>query len=279
MTVTNSDRQLRDLIVLDKLDLGQIPSDYLDHYFTHILCQGGRGQFQLGNKTYQIVQNDIAIWLPSAKVTDLLFTPDFEATILLVSYKTMSMNNPDTVWGIKGYLFSKENPVVSLSEEDKARCYTNFMLLKEKDENTRHRFKKEILNCQIQLFIMDMWDIFSNEIERRLTSHQQRGSVFERFLLLVQEHCMEHRELDFYSGKLFITSKYLTELCKKNSGKTATEWIQNYTTQRIIILLKNKNLTFTEIADRLHFSSQSFFSRYVRQELGVSPSEYRQRLE
>ncbi|MBS4040911.1 MAG: helix-turn-helix domain-containing protein [Flavobacteriales bacterium] len=49
--------------------------------------------------------------------------------------------------------------------------------------------------------------------------------------------------------------------------------------QRLIILLKNPNLTFTEIADTLHFSSQSFFSRYVKKTLGVSPSEYRQRME
>lgn len=89
---------------------------------------------------------------------------------------------------------------------------------------------------------------------------------------------MEEREVDFYAGKLFITSKYLTEVCKKNSGKTASEWIQNYTTQRLIILLENKSLSFTEIADILNFSSQSFFSRYVRKVLGVSPSDYRLRM-
>lgn len=73
--------------------------------------------------------------------------------------------------------------------------------------------------------------------------------------------------------------KYLSEICKKNSGRTASEWIQNYTTQRLIILLENHDLNFTEIADILNFSSQSCFSRYVRKVLGVSPSEYRLRLQ
>ena len=89
---------------------------------------------------------------------------------------------------------------------------------------------------------------------------------------------MEEREVEFYAEKLFITPKYLTEVCKKNSGKTASQWIENYTTQRLIILLENKSLNFTEIADTLNFSSLSFFSRYVRKVLGVSPSEYRQRM-
>jgi AraC-like DNA-binding protein len=56
------------------------------------------------------------------------------------------------------------------------------------------------------------------------------------------------------------------------------ELIQTYTTQRLIILVENTKLDFAEIADKLHFSSPSFFSRYVRKVLDVSPGEYRQRL-
>ena len=89
---------------------------------------------------------------------------------------------------------------------------------------------------------------------------------------------MENREVEFYADKLFITPKYLSEICKKTSGKTASEWIQNYATTRLILLLRNNKLTFTQIADSMNFSSQSFFSRYVRKVLGVSPSVYRERL-
>ena len=137
---------------------------------------------------------------------------------------------------------------------------------------SRLRFK-----LQLQLFVMEMWNIFADRMELRINSNE-KVSLFERFLQLVQVHCMENREVEFYSDKLFITPKYLSEICKKNSGKTASEWIQNYTTQRLIILLRSPNLNFTEIADTLNFSSQSFFSRYVRKVLGVSPSEYRERL-
>ncbi len=276
--VNRSVQQSPDVIVLDRFDTEQIPKDYLERYFTHILCHAGSGQFQMADQTYQISENDIVIWLPSVNITHVLFSPDFKASFLFLSFEVLSKNNPDISWGIKGFLFSQENPVVSLSEKEKGICQTNFRLLQEKYDDTEHRFRQEVLDCQIQMFVMDMWNIFAREIERRLHTNE-RGSLFERFLQLVQVHCMEHREVEFYSEKLFITSKYLTEICKKNSGKTAMEWIQNYTTQRIINLLKNKNLTLTEIAYTLHFSSASFFSRYVRKVLGMSPSEYRQRLE
>lgn len=263
-----------DIILLERFDTGQIPEDYLDRYFTHILCIRGSGRFQTGKGTFRIAENDIVVWLPSAKITDMLFSPDFTALYLLVSYDLMSKNNPDIGWGIKGYLFSQENPVVSLSENDKETCIRNFHLLKRKHDDTSHRFCREVLNCQLQIFVMDMWNIFIHEFEKQRLGNE-RAPLFERFLLLVQEHCMEHREVTFYSEKLFITPKYLTEICKKNSGKPAMEWIQNFTTQRIIILLRNENLTLTEIAGTLHFSSVSFFSRYVKKVLGASPSEYR----
>ena len=113
--------------------------------------------------------------------------------------------------------------------------------------------------------------------KKRILSNE-KGSIFEKFLQLAQMHCMQQREVEFYSDKLFITAKYLSEICKKTSGKTASEWIQNYTTQHLILLLRNKKLSFTDIADTMNFSSQSFFSRYVRKVLGVTPSQYRLRL-
>jgi AraC-like DNA-binding protein len=253
------------------------PRDFSRDYFVHVFCQEGQGQFLLEGKKYQLQKNNFVIWLPLSQVEALLFSPDFKATYLFVSFELMSKNNPDISWGIKGFLFSKENPVLPLSAEVFEKCLVNVLLIQEKSEGANHRFRKELINLQLQIFVMEMWNIFADQMELRFSS-TDKGSLFERFLQLVQKHCLVHREVEFYSDLLAITPKYLTEVCKKASGKTASEWIQNYTVQRLIILLKNPKLTFTEIADTLHFSSQSFFSRYVKKNLGQSPSEFRQRL-
>jgi AraC-like DNA-binding protein len=270
--------EVEDVILLNRFDPAQLPENYSENYFTHILCHAGTGQFEMAGETFSISKNDIVIWLPSANISNVLFSPDFKASYLFLSYDLLSKNNPDISWGIKGFLFSKANPVVELSETDKETCQKNFQLLHDKHQDKAHRFRKEILNRQTEIFVMDMWNVLAQLIEKR-NEGDTRGSLFERFLTLVQDHCMEHREVEFYSSKLFITSKYLTEICKKNSGKTAMEWIHNYTTRRIVLLLRNKDLTLTEIAETMHFSSSSFFSRYVRKTLGVSPSEYRRKLD
>jgi AraC-like DNA-binding protein len=267
----------REIIVAELSGQMDIPAGDKQQYFIHLLCHSGKAGFQMEGKTYQISKGFIAIVLPSVKIKNLNCSRDFKATCLLVSFDLMSKNNPDIGWGIKAYLFSKENPVVHLSAIDAKICANNFRLLHERYRAVHHRFHKEVVNLQLQTFVLDMWNIFSNEIERRNISKQQ-GSLFERFLQLVQFHCMEEREVEYYAGRLFITPKYLTEVCKKSSGKTALEWIHNYTTQRLIILLENKKLSLTDISDALNISSLSFFSRYVRKVLGLSPSEYRRRM-
>jgi AraC-like DNA-binding protein len=266
-----------EIILVNSLADESIPKDYMQNYFTHILCLGGSGQFRINDKLWTIKKDELVILLPKSKIYDLMFTPDFQATILLVSFDLMSKNNPDIGWGIKGYLFSQENPVVSLGQENAERCKNNIHLLFEKYIDFKHRFRSEIINLQLKLFILEMWNMLAAEMEKQIKNNE-KNSLFQRFLQLVQLHCMEQREVEYYASELCISPKYLSEVCKKSSGKNASEWIQNYTTTRLILLLRNEHLSLNEIADSMNFSSQSFFSRYVKKVLGVSPREYRAKL-
>ncbi|WP_234979719.1 helix-turn-helix domain-containing protein [Chitinophaga niabensis] len=189
------------------------------------------------------------------------------------------MNNiPDQSWSINAQLHSRVYPVkTGITIQDKEKILTNFKRLNERFLETGHRFYEEALKLQMQLFILEMWHTFANEYEQRKHS-LQTGTLYERFIQLLQRHCMQHREVQFYSNELNITAKYLNHLCKTHSGITASEWIQRHAKERIIILLQNKGLNISEIADEMEFSSRSFFTRYVKKLLGVTPNEYRGRL-
>ena len=69
---------------------------------------------------------------------------------------------------------------------------------------------------------------------------------------------MNEREVRFYSKQLNITPKYLNRICKANTGVTASQWIQRYTKEKIIVLLRDKNRNIFEIADEMGFSNRSF---------------------
>lgn len=129
-----------EIILLDRVSKRTIATNHNQYYFTHIICKSGTASFRIENKNYEMGKNDIAILLPSLVIRDCKYSRDFKATILFVSFDLMSKNNPDIGWGIKGFLFTKENPLVHLSEIDAEKCLYNFTLLWEKYLDKKHQF-------------------------------------------------------------------------------------------------------------------------------------------
>ena len=254
------------------------PNDFRANYHTHLLCHHGNLTFLFNDIKMKCKNGEFVFWFAKSKLTDLKFSKGFKATVLLVENQFLNDNIPDQNWGIDATLHSRQYPVKELSDKtDKQRVLSNFELLNAKFLDREHHFYEEVLKLQMRLFILEMWHTFANEYERRKRTLQS-GTLYERFLHLVQEHCLKEREVQFYANELHITAKYLNAVSKQNSGVTASDWIQRYTKERIVILLQNESLSIAEIADEMEFSSRSFFTRYVKKVLGVTPSDYRNRL-
>lgn len=273
------DKEKKEVIVLMEAQGNvQLPDDFLQRFHTHIFCHRGSIRFHFNDRPYTCKAGEFVFWFADSRLSDLTFSRNVKATILLVERDFLDANIPDQSWSIDALLHSKENPVLHLHDKtDKERVLSNFNLLHAKFTESEHRFYKEILKLQMQVFILEMWHTFANEFDRRKRTLES-GSLYERFMQLVQEHCLKEREVQFYADRLHITAKHLNFISRKNTGVTASQWIQRYARERITLLLQNKNLNISEIADEMNFSSRSFFTRYVKKLLGITPREFRNRL-
>lgn len=265
------------VILYKTASTAEFPDDFQTRFHTHIYCQSGTVTFMFNGQQHQSKKGEFIFWLAGLNVSDLCFSANFKATLLFVESDLLTANLPSANASIDSVIHSKENPILHPDKKDKEKILKNFQLLFDKSQETNHRFYEEILKLQMQIFLLEMWHIFEAELDRRKRSLQS-GTLYERFLQLVQEHCMQERKVRFYSDKLNITPKYLNYICKVNTRITASEWIQRYAKERIIIMLQNKNLNIFEIADEMDFSSRSFFTRYVKKLLSLTPKEYRERL-
>ena len=95
------------------------------------------------------------------------------------------------------------------------------------------------------------------------------------FLFLLSEDRCQHRSVSFYADKLCVSSKYLSHIVKKETGKTVSKWIKEQLTEQIRNLLLNTSLSCKEIAMRLGFPNTSFFGKFTKEHLGCSPMQYR----
>ena len=96
---------------------------------------------------------------------------------------------------------------------------------------------------------------------------------------LLPAYSKTEREVAFYADKLCVSAKYLSELVKKNSGHPASYWINGYAMQEILALLKQSDFTFAEISLQMNFYNPAHFTRFVKNQTGLSPTELRLKLE
>ena len=99
--------------------------------------------------------------------------------------------------------------------------------------------------------------------------------LLDKFMTLVQQNFKSERFLEFYADKLEITPKHLSRTVKALTGFTAVDWIERYVVLEAKVLLKSTNLTIQQIADELNFHSQSFFGKYFKKKVGMSPKDFR----
>ncbi|MBR2866355.1 MAG: helix-turn-helix transcriptional regulator [Alistipes sp.] len=105
--------------------------------------------------------------------------------------------------------------------------------------------------------------------------NNRTDELFNHFLALLREHCSTERSVEFYAQKMGITPKYLSLILKKKSGRNASKLIDEAVVYEAKRLLKYSGLSIREIAIKLNFASQSFFGKYFKQRVGVSPSRYK----
>ena len=97
----------------------------------------------------------------------------------------------------------------------------------------------------------------------------------DRFIKLVKDKFKTERFLEYYADELGVTPKHLSRTVKAQTGYSAASWIERFLILEAKILLKSTNLTVQQISDNLNFPTQSFFGKYFKKNVGVSPKLYR----
>ena len=256
-------------------------------------------RFTDGRNEFCSVRDDLVIWQMSNAIDGVRYSDDFECDFLLVSGEFLSRFNPEMVWASKGFIFIRINPSFHLHEESLKLMNDDFALFRQRldmpespltsGRATSHSedsmqaslsprsigaFKEEVIGRVMQIFLYDLWTVYSEEMSQMETS-DNAARIFLRFLGLVQQDCRQQRDVGYYADKLCITSKYLSQVSRSVSGLPASEWITYYATFELVSLLNDQSKTLTEVADLMNFETASHFSRYTKKVLGKTPTEYR----
>ena len=244
----------------------------------HFLCTEGSMSFVFHEVRYNVVPEDYVI-LPNASLASAFScSPDFRSIGLCISELFVASLALRSNYGVVGHLSLLQNPVMKLSSADFRRCRDDLVRLRERLEEQGHLFRRELLEHLLMAHILDLYDIHARERGAKPVS-ERAWQLLQRFIeLLYRGEHLCRRDLPYFASLLCVTPHYLSDVSRAVSGRPASYWIDYFTLREVGRLLLRKDMPLAEVAERLHFSSLSYFSRYVQKHFGMSPSAYRRRL-
>ncbi|MBD5355394.1 MAG: helix-turn-helix transcriptional regulator [Bacteroides sp.] len=107
---------------------------------------------------------------------------------------------------------------------------------------------------------------------------QRTETIYKEFITMLSTMSFHHRDIEWYADKLYVTPKYLSNICRKYSGYPASEVIKDYAKADIRLQLKNSNLSIKEIAAYLGYPSATFFGKCVKRWFNMTPKQLREKL-
>ena len=264
----------RNHIIIEN-DLHDLASDRLRNYVAHVLCYEGQCEFTFNLGRFHLQGHDSMIVRQGRMVDDIITSEDFKAKVIYVDDRFIEMATPQSNYGMQGALSLFLNPVMPLTDSRFAILRQDFDNIETRLNWQQSMFHQDVMINAVQTMIIDYFEIHAH-IYKETEQSTQTTKVMSDFLaMLSRGDYREHRDIAYYADQLCVTPKYLSEVSKKSSGMAANFWINRFTILEISRLLRDKTISFTEITDMFNFSSTSYFSRYVQNNLGVSPSAYR----
>lgn len=247
--------------------------------FIAILCEEGAIKLTADLENYTLEAGTLFILRPGAI---LRMNTICKASIYAVLCEENYIKNIDIDPKLIPDLFlhASSSPCLTLTQREKTQIDQSFRDIEiERDSDGKDEFSAEIMQSIIRTLAYRVYRIIQNHIVMQprvqTSSRNHNDAYFNEFMRILSQFYMQQRSVAFYADKLHLTPKYMTTIIRRVSGRTASQWINDYVILEAKNLLKYSSLNVQEVADRLHFPNQSFFGKYFRQHTGMTPTDYK----
>jgi AraC family transcriptional activator of pobA len=173
----------------------------------------------------------------------------------------------------------QSNEALHLSEKERAIVLDCLSKISHELEQSIDKHSKRLIVSNIELLLDYCVRFYDRQFITR--DHINQG-IIERFEEILNGYFESDKpqavglpSVAYFAEKLHLSPNYFGDVVKKETGKTALEYIQN----KLIDIAKEKifdpSKTVTQIACELGFKYPQHFARLFKQKVGHSPLVYR----
>lgn len=182
-----------------------------------------------------------------------------------------------------GYFEYEINEALHLSPSEELIMWELYdKIRREYDENS-DEFSREIILSHIDSILKYSDRFYKRQfIDRSLNIS---GTMVKKFQKVVDDYFEKGLHLkeglptvNYLAGKLSVSTRYLSDVLRQETGKTALEHIHIYLIKEAKNLLLSSENNVSGIAYDLGFESPSYFTRLFKKIVGLTPIQYREKV-
>lgn len=267
-----------ELVIVDKLrEIPQLGSGKID-FNVVAACITGCMRLEVSGQPTTVNAQQIFVCHPHVVLSNLMISPDFECKVMCLSDRLLRsiLQSQMLIWD--NMLYKQRYRIIDIPS-DRFGLYNELRYQRINEENP---FKREILVSLLRVALLELChQLMSKDKDQKAgedllqEGNSRMETLFHKFLKNIARRRIKKLSVSEYAEELCITPKYLSTVCRTVSGKSPTDWISEYVIEDITHYLKNTELTASQIGIELGFPNASFFGKYVREHLGMSPNEFR----
>ena len=239
------------------------------------ICTEGTMKVSINLLEYEVHPNDLITLLPG---TIIQFREKAEKVSLCFagfSAKCIGHINLLTTIG-SAYPKLIEQPIIPLSENISEYLKEYFALLSHASCDESFKMNSKLADLSLQTILTSIRLIYHNYPGENSSSNRKK-EICRELIQSITEHYKDERRAQFYADQLGISLQHLSTTVRQVTGKSVLDTIAYIVIMDAKAKLKGTNMTIQEIAYSLNFPSASFFGKYFRRYVGMTPLEFRNR--
>ena len=272
-----------DLVLME--NIGAVPSGgvCLQNHGIIFFCTEGRAQFEYDGNVVRIQKNDMFLYMAHSTACNFLTSSNFNCRQIWFSRSELWNIEIYNLISVSDMTLLKLYPVVHLTDDEIKLCDTYFQLLCNRIKMSTSVLTPYIVRSLLGTMLLELLSIMRLNSERMVVEGRQeeinpslhKKRIIDNFMRLVEQSDGRIRRVDDFATQLNVTPKYLSTILKEVMNRRPSTYIQLYTLKAIEHRLRFTDMTMQEIANDLNFPNPSFFGKYCKEHLGMTPLEYR----
>lgn len=237
-----------------------------------VLCVEGNLRASINLTEYTLKPNDFITLMPGSIIQFCEQQENVRLSFIGFSSEFMEcVNMIKSTMSVLPIMF--ENPIISLNE-DRAGFLSDYFHLLERVQYKENTINREVVKHILLSLVHSISGFYLGKSwPKQITTRSEE--IHKKFIQLVMKHYTSKRQTAFYASQLSISPQHLCMIIKQKTGRSVSDIIADMVIMDAKSQLKATDLTIQEISYSLNFPNVSFFGKYFKRYVGVSPQKFR----